>query len=449
MSKQDGYSPRTAVDLERKYNFGQSFAEVYGLAGDARKAAEDAALAAEEAKKVVEGLDPEEIFNRLTNYGEWQGIYRGDDGGVYINASFIKSGTIKAGQAEIEAATITGQLVATQIDAKDLKVLAANITGTLTAGQIDTTNLNVSAANITGKLTASQIDATNLSVKAANITGVLAASQIDATNLSVKAANITGKLTATQIDTTSLSVSAANISGTLTIGQMPSGVAKTTDIPQNTSDLYNDSGYQTRTQVTTITNNAISTAEISADQITTGSLDASMLELEGEMALTHRGVEYGYMGVNTSKGGPAISDDTGNVFFVVTNNAAKMSYYEDAMIWVHSSGCYASETMQVYSDRTLKNSISYDLDTEEALFAKLRPCSFAYNKDKESRKHWGFIAQDLLDGAEKVGLDTDKLAVLGQYDGKLSVGYGEITALNTHMIQKLIARVAALEEKLA
>lgn len=428
MSKQDGYSPRTAVDLERKYNFGQSFAEVYGLAGDARKAAEDAALAAEEAKKAVEGLDPEEIFNRLTNYGEWQGIYRGDDGGVYINASFIKSGTIKAGQAEIEAATITGQLVATQIDAKDLKVLAANITGTLTAGQIDTTNLNVSAANITGKLTASQIDATNLSVKAANITGILAASQIDATNLSV---------------------SAANISGTLTIGQMPSGVAKTTDIPQNTSDLYNDSGYQTRTQVTTITNNAISTAEISADQITTGSLDASMLELEGEMALTHRGVEYGYMGVNTSKGGPAISDDTGNVFFVVTNNAAKMSYYEDAMIWVHSSGCYSSETMQVYSDRTLKNSISYDLDTEEALFAKLRPCSFAYNKDKESRKHWGFIAQDLRDGAEEVGLDTDKLAVLGQYDGKLSVGYGEITALNTHMIQKLIARVAALEEKLA
>jgi hypothetical protein len=151
MSKQDGYSSRTAVDLERKYNFGKTFAEVYDLCSEAQRAAQ-------EASNAVDSLTPEEIFNRLTNYGDWQGIYRGDDDNIYINAEFIKGGVIKAGQVEVEAASITGELEATQINAKDLKVLAANIIGTLTAGQIDTTYLKVYAANIDGLLSADQID---------------------------------------------------------------------------------------------------------------------------------------------------------------------------------------------------------------------------------------------------------------------------------------------------
>ena len=62
MSKQDGYASRTAADLERKYNFGQTFGEVYGLIADAQRTAE-------EAKSEFEGLDQEAIFNLLTNIG--------------------------------------------------------------------------------------------------------------------------------------------------------------------------------------------------------------------------------------------------------------------------------------------------------------------------------------------------------------------------------------------
>lgn len=109
--KQDGTAPRTAADLERKYNFGRTFAEVYGLITDAQKLAE-------EAKSEIEGLDHEEIFNLLTNYGEWQGIYRGDDDNVYINATYIKS----------------GKVLAEFIDADNLQVKAANITGELKVG---------------------------------------------------------------------------------------------------------------------------------------------------------------------------------------------------------------------------------------------------------------------------------------------------------------------------
>lgn len=199
MSKQDGYASRTAADLERKYNFGQTFAEVYGLVADARKAAE-------EAKDAFEGLDQEQIFNLLTNYGEAEGIYRDDSGNVYVNASYIKS----------------GKLAAEYIDAENLKVAAANITGTLTASQIDAQNLKIDAGNVTGKLTAGQIDATDLKVSAANVTG------------------------------------------TLTIGQLPTTVAETSDIPTYTSQLTNNSGYQTASGVTSIVNGIVTADYVNA-----------------------------------------------------------------------------------------------------------------------------------------------------------------------------------------
>lgn len=158
MRKQDRVYTRTPAALEQKYDWGKTFAEVYGLAQDAQKTAEKAMNAVDGLDKE---LDHEEIFNRLTNNGTVQGIYRSENDDIYINASYIKSGT----------------LAAERIDADNLKVKAANITGTLTAGQIDATGIKVSAANITGKLTASQIDATNLTVSAANITGSLSANQ--------------------------------------------------------------------------------------------------------------------------------------------------------------------------------------------------------------------------------------------------------------------------------
>ena len=84
-----------------------------------------------------------------------------------------------------------------------------------------------------------------------------------------------------------LQVKAANITGTLTIGQLPSSVAETSDIPTKTSQLTNDSGYQNSTQVTTITNNTISTTSVTAENLKvkaaniTGTLTASQINAEG------------------------------------------------------------------------------------------------------------------------------------------------------------------------
>lgn len=53
MSKQDRQGVRTAADVERKYNFGKSFAEVMGLAGDAVEDAKKAQSTANAAQKTA------------------------------------------------------------------------------------------------------------------------------------------------------------------------------------------------------------------------------------------------------------------------------------------------------------------------------------------------------------------------------------------------------------
>ena len=94
-TKQDLVAPRTASDVERKYNFGKTFAEVFGLAEDAQKVAKDAQDAADKATEAVENLDQTEIFNLLTNNGELKGLFM-KDGELYINASYLATGVIKS-----------------------------------------------------------------------------------------------------------------------------------------------------------------------------------------------------------------------------------------------------------------------------------------------------------------------------------------------------------------
>lgn len=100
MSKQDRQSARTVTDLTRRYKFGETFAEVMGFATDAQQSAAEAEAYAKKAGEAVsnldQSLDHEEIFNRLTKDGAMPGIYRGEDGQVYINASYIMAGILSA-----------------------------------------------------------------------------------------------------------------------------------------------------------------------------------------------------------------------------------------------------------------------------------------------------------------------------------------------------------------
>ena len=99
MSKQDRQGARTPAELMSRYNFGKTFAEVMGFAESAQKTAEEAK---ETASKVDEKLTPEEIFNILTNNGKCQGLYRGEDGELYVNASYLATGVISSADGTVK-----------------------------------------------------------------------------------------------------------------------------------------------------------------------------------------------------------------------------------------------------------------------------------------------------------------------------------------------------------
>lgn len=239
-------------------------------------------------------------------------------------------------------------------------------------------------------------------------------------------------VTADQIDATNLKVDAANITGTLYIG-----------------DLVDNVGLVTENNVTTITNNAIKTANISADQITAGTLDANNISIDGLFSIYYGSRLCGKIGgmYTVANGAGAVLTGPGNGAGYVRASAsgAKVAYDTYEIGCSSGAGCFSTNTIVVSSDKRLKKAIKYDMDAYENVFMSLRPCSFLMKNESKEQRHWGFIAQDVIAGVNNSGLDADKLAVIAKRNGLYSIGYTEITALNTHMIQKLMARVAALE----
>ena len=240
-------------------------------------------------------------------------------------------------------------------------------------------------------------------------------------------------VTADQIDATNLKVDAANITGTLYIG-----------------DLVDNVGLVTEDNVTTITNNAIKTANISADQITAGTLDADNISIDGLFAIYYGSRLCGKIGgmytVANGEGAVLTGPGNGAGYVRASASGAKVAYDTYEIGCSSGAGCFSTNTIVVSSDKRLKKAIKYDMDAYENVFMSLRPCSFLMKNENKEQRHWGFIAQDVIAGVKNSGLDADKLAVIAKRDGLYSIGYTEITALNTHMIQKLMARVARLED---
>lgn len=272
--------------------------------------------------------------------------------------------------------------------------------------------------------------------------------------LTVKDSSGTTKIKGSSIETESLKVSSANITGTLTIGQLPSTVAEKGDIPKKTSDLFNDSGYQTATGVTTIVNGTVTTDYVNALGISVnaahvyGTLNAGSINLNGLMAVMVGGSIYGYLGGSNAGQyiGSVLCDPSQSNYVIATGGGARLQYGTTHQIFVASAGCFSSSEMQIWSDKELKNSISYDMSIYEPLFFKLKPSNYFLNHEKEAgKRHMGLIANDVRDTAKELGIPEKELAMLGVGEDMLSIAYGELTVLNTYIIQKLAKRIEELE----
>lgn len=125
-------------------------------------------------------------------------------------------------------------------------------------------------------------------------------------------------------------------------------------------------------------------------------------------------------------------------------------------------GVYAKNGTIQTSDRRKKKDIEYDMAKYEEFFGKLKPTQYKMIDGESDRYHIGFVSQDVEDTLAECGLEstdfagfikTPKRAVRDDANSEIldyhySLRYDEFVALNTHMIQKLMARVTELENKL-
>lgn len=288
-----------------------------------------------------------------------------------------------------------------------------------------------------------------------------------------------------KVNTENLTVNAANITGSLTIGQLPSNVATDSDIPTRTSDLYNDSGYQTRTGVVSIID-----GEITADYITALGLTVDSIKLGGDMTVyrtIYSNIEGGSLGYTTSSqdGSAGIHMQSGSGEVVATSNGAKLIYNSDYnQIYVASNRCgittqgtnyYFSSSAfnaddqptlgsssylwgQIYSiratintsDINLKRDIEVIPDKYITMLDRLDPKRFMYKNPTSDRYHLGFIAQDVKAAMDFAGISDMEFGgwckdVDAEGNEVQMLRYSEFIAPMLAKIKQLESRIDALE----
>lgn len=146
---------------------------------------------------------------------------------------------------------------------------------------------------------------------------------------------------------------------------------------------------------------------------------------------------YGYIEVQHASSKPAIFPSVNNGGYVGISSYRFTTFF-------------SVNAVNVSSDRRLKEDISDDFTKLEDFFTLLRPVSYKLKSDEEEKTHMGFIAQDIEEALEVSGIDPDTFAFLTKddidpesesaeiFDDGVSygLGYTELIALNTHMIQK-------------
>ena len=205
---------------------------------------------------------------------------------------------------------------------------------------------------------------------------------------------------------------------------------------------------------------------ISGDNILTGEVSAEYIRLGGEMRvyedLSDRADLGGYIGYVTSydyngsrtygmgmieavsenqvvatSGGVRMTTDNGEV--VVATN---ITLDTRNSVNVYANRFTSDVELNVTSDRNAKDDIRYDVAEKYiSLFDRLAPVSFLY-KGKEAKRHLGFIAQDVEDILNEIGMPLDDFAALSVDDeGRYGLSYGEFVAVLTAKIQQLERKI--------
>ncbi len=213
--------------------------------------------------------------------------------------------------------------------------------------------------------------------------------------------------------------------------------------------------------------NRYTTTTINGASIQTGYINAADVTLEGE-TYDYTAGQWKGGGVKTATG----NDGTGTTYgaklygykeeyYALATNAGVGLFRKSdpnqkakAYLYVAGTSITASSPIKTVSDRNAKKDISSDMSRYEEFFHKLTPVYFKFIDGTSDRYHTGFIAQDVEQALLDSGLTTQDFAAFvneHKWDGSTEPGlrYSEFIALNTHMIQKALAKYASLKEEVS
>lgn len=149
----------------------------------------------------------------------------------------------------------------------------------------------------------------------------------------------------------------------------------------------------------------------------------------------HNGTRY----VNFDSSHNILPDTTNAVSLGTSNKQYKNIYGQN--IYVNGTA--------VSSDRRLKEDIKVLEERHIAFFKALRPVQYKFKDGESGRTHTGFIAQEVEEAVKEAGMtDKDMAAVVKDTEGNYYLRYEEIIAVQTKVIQDLMAKVESLEARI-
>ena len=143
----------------------------------------------------------------------------------------------------------------------------------------------------------------------------------------------------------------------------------------------------------------------------------------------------------------SVDFDSSHNWIPSSTNTLSLGTSQRQFLNVYGQNLYVNGTA-VTSDRRKKEEIAPLDERYEEFFKELKPVSFKMKDGTSGRRHTGFIAQDVEQAAEEAGLtDKDIAVVVKDPEDNYYLRYEEIIAVQTDMIQKLMAKVDALEAR--
>ena len=383
-----------------------------------------------------------------------------------------------------------GNLTELAIEATGLALRVSNAEGDITSLTITAEGLQSQVSNIDGDVSSLQQTADSLTSRISSAEGNISTLQQTASSLTSRISSAEGNISVLQQTDATFSTRISNAEGDISaLTQTVNSFTLSVDNGETSSWIYLDAGRVEMGAVKIQFTGVVVFSDLDGSSgtiIDGGAIDTDTLYLDSLYGNTiylydrsgDIGAEIQMTGAASAESGAfdltsgalRFSAFEGDVFiqsydgYVTLDGWSGISCHGDflpgandrynlgdgGLVW---ADIYAASGTINTSDREKKEAIVYGLYKLDGLLDKLEPCTFRFRDGTSGRSHPGFIAQDVEEALEELGLTTADFAGLvksprddGGYDYFLR--YNEFIPINTWEIQKLKARVAELEARL-